>query len=122
MAMTDAQVNEMVRKLLIAFGVETTDDLVKEMVNRFLGWKLPKDFAPDAGISFTAPKHYEDGDEYEPLWWPVGTNLLTADQAREMVQHMLGLSNVLADRPAALHAAGPESEANGVERRGRHHG
>ena len=31
-------------------------------------------------------------------------------------------SNVLADRPAALHAAGPESEANGVERRVMPHG
>ena len=31
-------------------------------------------------------------------------------------------ANVLADRPAALHAAGPESEANGVERRVMPHG
>jgi len=30
--------------------------------------------------------------------------------------------NVLADRPTALHAAGPESEANGVERRVMPHG
>lgn len=59
MAMTDAQVDEMVRKLWIALGVETTDDLVKEMVNRFLVWKLPKDFAPDAGISFKA--EYNEG-------------------------------------------------------------
>jgi hypothetical protein len=25
---------------------------IKESVNRFLGWKLPADFAPDAGITF----------------------------------------------------------------------
>lgn len=84
--MTNAQVVEMVGKMRIAFGVETTDDLVKEMVNRFLCWKLPKDFAPDAGISF---KPYK-GDEYGNLW-PIGTNLLHAGQAEEMVRHMLGL-------------------------------
>lgn len=49
------------------------------MVDRFLGWKLPKDFAPDGGISFK-----------ESAWWPVGTNLLTADQAKEMLQHVAG--------------------------------
>ena len=76
---TDAQVNKMMRRLRNAFGVETIDNLVKEMVNRFLCWKLPKDFAPDGGISFK-----------ESAWWPVGTNLLTADQAKEMLQHAAG--------------------------------
>ena len=90
--MTDAQINEMVRKLRIAFGVETTDDLVNEMASRFLCWKLPKDFSPDAGISFSPTKPY-DGDEYGNSWWPVGTNLLHAGQAEEMVRHMLGLPN-----------------------------
>jgi hypothetical protein len=87
MAITDAQVDEMVRKLRIAFGVETTDDLVKEMVNRFLGWKLPKDFAPDAGVSFNPPVN--------PEWWPIGTNLFHDGQAKEMVRHMLGVSNAI---------------------------
>lgn len=52
-----------------------------EMVTRFLGWSLPKDFAPDCGITFkpVAP----------PNSWPVGTNLLTADQARQMLEHVL---------------------------------
>ena len=60
--------------------------MIDKMVDRFLCWKLPKDFAPDAGISFkpTKPDSYD-----EPGWWPVGTNLLTADQARAMVKHML---------------------------------
>ena len=87
MAMTDAQVDEMVRKLRIAFGVETTDDLVREMVNRFLFWKLPESFYPDAGITF------DRRNAYEGPHWPIGTNLLTAEQANEMVRHMLGLSN-----------------------------
>ena len=61
---------------------------VDKMVNRFLGWKLPKDFGPDAGISFKPTKSYE-GDEFGNSWWPVGTNLLTADQARGMFEYCL---------------------------------
>lgn len=61
---------------------------IDKMVDRFLGWKLPKDFCPDAGISFKPTKPYE-GDEYGNSWWPIGTNLLTADQARAMIEHML---------------------------------
>lgn len=58
---------------------------IKQMVNRFLGWKLPPDFAPDAGVSFKPPINAD--------WWPVGTNLLNAEQAESMVRHMLGLSD-----------------------------
>jgi hypothetical protein len=54
---------------------------VGQMVNRFLGWKLPSDFAPDAGISFAPSTH--------PLGWPTGTNLLAADQARAMFEYVL---------------------------------
>jgi hypothetical protein len=49
------------------------------MVDRFLGWKLPKDFDPDAGISF------EEG-----ALWPSGTNLLHAGQAKEMLEYVVG--------------------------------
>ncbi len=55
-----------------------------KMVDRFLGWQLPKDFAPDCGISFDGrPK---DAMGYAPSW-PVGTNLFTADQALAMFRH-----------------------------------
>jgi hypothetical protein len=54
---------------------------IKKMVDRFLGWKLPKDFYPDAGISFKQPSN--------PEWWPIGTNLLTADQAKAMFEYCL---------------------------------
>ena len=55
---------------------------VDEMVNKFLGWKLPEDFAPDAGISFDTA--------YGEKWgMPTGTNLLTASQAKEMILSML---------------------------------
>lgn len=56
---------------------------ITEMVNRFLGWKLPNDFAPDAGISFQ-PGHVTPSSPF----WPAGTNLLTADQARSMFEHV----------------------------------
>ena len=49
------------------------------MVDRFLSWQLPKDFAPDAGISFK-----------ESAWWPSGTTLLHTGQAKEMLQHVVG--------------------------------
>lgn len=61
---------------------------IEKMVSRFLSWKLPKDFCPDAGISFKPTKPYE-GDEFGNSWWPVGTNLLTADQARQMFEYVL---------------------------------
>ena len=59
------------------------DDQIKHMVNRFLAWKLPPDFHPDAGIRFASI--------YEPSrpGWPIGTNLLTANQAEAMIRHLL---------------------------------
>ena len=64
--------------------VETTGEVMKvtnEMVTRFLGWKLPQDFMPDGGVTFTPINH--------PNAWPIGTNLLTAVQARAMLEHVL---------------------------------
>jgi hypothetical protein len=55
---------------------------VGKMVDRFLGWKLPQDFYPDAGISFAAPQIAHG--------WPTGTNLLHAGQATEMFEHAVG--------------------------------
>lgn len=58
--------------------------MIDKMVDRFLGWKLPEDFSPDCGITF-AKFHPNGTTRFEPI----GTNLLTADQARAMVKHML---------------------------------
>jgi hypothetical protein len=57
------------------------------MVSRFLGWKLPANFSPDAGISFKATfnEHMPFGPQYHN---PTGTNLFDATQAAEMVRHM----------------------------------
>jgi CHAD domain-containing protein len=59
-----------------------TKDDVKNMVDKFLSWPIPKDFDPDGGI------------EYKPLhddYTPTGTNLLNATQAEAMIKHILGL-------------------------------
>jgi hypothetical protein len=61
---------------------------VEAMVDRFLGWKLPQDFAPDAGISFNPV--YNEKSPWGPMRHePVGTNLFNAEQARAMVEYML---------------------------------
>lgn len=64
-----------------------TEDQIKHLVDRFLQWKLPKDFHPDCGIHFDAEaaiKMNPRNTRYEP----VGTNLFSATQATEMVHFM----------------------------------
>lgn len=64
-----------------------TDEQIKHMVDRFLMWKLPKDFNPDNGISFDPIA--SRGTAYETRREPVGTNLLSAAEADAMVRHMI---------------------------------
>ena len=69
-----------------------TEDQIKQMVERFLMWKLPPDFSPDAGISFQPEYNVEwNRSQGKPpsRHEPVGTNLLNAVQADTMVRHML---------------------------------
>ena len=54
--------------------------LIDKMVDRFLSWPLPKDFMPDGGVLFKPIPNHQ----------PIGTNLLTAEQARKMIEHMQG--------------------------------
>lgn len=61
------------------------------MVNRFLGWKLPADFNPDCGITFK--RTHSDTAPWGPQKnEPVGTNLLNAEQARAMLEHVLDVT------------------------------
>jgi hypothetical protein len=64
-----------------------TEDQIKHMVDRFLGWRLPEDFHPDAGISFK--KTFNDHMPHPMKHEPVGTNLFDAIQATAMVRYML---------------------------------
>lgn len=61
--------------------------VIDELVNRFLCWKLPKDFMPDCGISFK--RDFNEGTDFPMQHEPVGTNLFTAPQAKEMFEYLL---------------------------------
>ena len=78
-------------------------EYIKRMSDKFLSWKLPRGFSPDAGISF------RPGSEttYSKPYWPTGTNLFTADQARAMFVHCADdLCEDLARKDADLHSQG----------------
>lgn len=64
--------------------MKLSENQIKHMVDRFLGWKLPENFNPDAGISFTRPNYHPFIDAT-----PSGTNLFDAEQARAMVRYMI---------------------------------
>ena len=64
-----------------------TDDQIKHMVSRFLAWRLPENFSPDAGISFKPD--YNEHTPWPMKHTPMGTNLLNAVQADELVRFML---------------------------------
>lgn len=64
-----------------------SDAQIKRMVEKFLCWELPTDFSPDNGITFDPIG--SRGTPYEFRRKPVGTNLLTAQQAEAMIRHIL---------------------------------
>lgn len=66
-----------------------TDEQVRYMANRFLGWRLPRDFHPDAGITYKPPMVGYGPSAYESSDRPTGTNLFDASQAEEMVRYMV---------------------------------
>jgi hypothetical protein len=59
--------------------------IIKAMVDRFLAWPLPKGFAPDCHITFKLPDPVLNPNPS----WPVGTNLFSADQAKELFETVL---------------------------------
>ena len=62
---------------------------ISAMVDRFLGWKLPADFGPDCGISFKRESDFDHPVYGRHKYAPIGTNLLNAEQAREMFMYCL---------------------------------
>lgn len=66
-----------------------TEEELSAMVDRFLGWRLPKDFAPDHYITFDREAAQRAHDSTNGISWPIGTNLFTADQARAMLRYVL---------------------------------
>ena len=82
-----------------------------EMVSRFLSWKLPADFAPDGGVTFAREFHMNgllvNRATLPPHFWTVGTNILTAPQARAMLEHVLGgLTDAARKAPATPTGSG----------------
>lgn len=63
-----------------------TEAQIKHMVDRFLGWKLPENFSPDAGITFKAT--FNEHTAHPMKHEPTGTNLFDATQAEAMVRYM----------------------------------
>lgn len=64
-----------------------TEAQIKHMVDRFLYWRLPENFQPDAGISFEPTSN--KGTPHAYRFEPSGTNLFDASQATEMVRFMV---------------------------------
>ena len=62
--------------------------IIDQAVDRFLGWKLPSDFAPDAGITFKPLANADSPIEYQYKHEPTGTNLLNGEQAEAMLAHV----------------------------------
>ena len=73
------------------------DEQIKYMVSRFLSWRLPENFNPDGGISFKRMRNEQTS--FPAKNEPVGTNLLDATQAEEMIRYLID------DLPAP-HASG----------------
>lgn len=63
------------------------EEQIRQMVSRFLSWRLPADFNPDCGISFksTFNEHTPHPMKHEPI----GTNLFTATQAEAMIRYLV---------------------------------
>lgn len=64
-----------------------SDDQIKHMVDRFLAWRLPDDFRPDAGISFE--RDFNVNTPHPMKHQPTGTNLFDATQAEAMVRYLV---------------------------------
>jgi hypothetical protein len=63
-----------------------TEQQIKHMTERFLAWRLPDNFLPDAGISFT-PDY--NGTDFPLKHQPTGTNLFDYTQAKAMIEHLV---------------------------------
>jgi hypothetical protein len=77
-----------------------TEDQIKHMVNRFLGWRLPAPWHPDNGISYNRPNYSHAPTPHD---WPSGTNLFDATQADAMVRHMIaGMPEAAPQEPSTV--------------------
>lgn len=80
--------------------VYVSEAQLQSMISRFLSWKLPKDFAPDCGITFKRTEHGFDPALWAHFYEPTGTNLFHAEQAKAMILHLLGHDEPVLALPA----------------------
>lgn len=80
--------------------LELSRAAVQHAVQRFLSWKLPESFWPDCYIAFNKALAQANN-------WPTGTNLLSAREAQQMLEHMLGLDDGRQAEPDVTHPAEP---------------
>lgn len=80
-------ISAIMRELEIKPQVAPVVPDISEMVNRFLGWKLPKTFCPDAGITFKPD--YNENTPWPMKHEPTGTNLFNAIEAKSMFEYCL---------------------------------
>ena len=87
-----------------------SNEHIKQMVDRFLSWRLPDNFNPDGRVRFEPPT--------ERQLWPTGTNLFDAQQAETMIRYLFspaetevpGLDEVIEAVIAHLTTGGPGLE------------
>lgn len=88
-------------------AVKMTEDQIKHMISRFLFWRLPENFSPDAGISFK--KMFNENTDRPMKHEPTGTNLFDVTQTEAMVRHMI--DGLPAPAPSEAGGAMPEWES-----------
>lgn len=69
-----------------------SEDQIKHMAERFLGWRIPQPFRPDAGVSFEPEFNVEYNAKLgkpPARHEPTGTNLWGYTEAVAMVRHMV---------------------------------
>lgn len=69
-------------------------ELLPALVDAFLAWPLPESVCSDACVTERAAPHR------------IGTNLLTADEARQMFEHALSAAGLLGPKCAACNDTG----------------
>lgn len=70
--------------------MKLTKEELRAAVDKFLCYRMPDDFYPDCGITFNR----ESLAPWKGVVWPVGTNLLTAAQAEDMLRAILDVEIV----------------------------
>lgn len=84
---------------------------IRAMATRLMGWKLPKDFSPDGGISFKRESDYDHPEFGRTKFEPIGTNLFSVAQAEQMLAYLFEA------QPRPMAATSPATAVDAVDER-----